>query len=382
MNSSAKCVRTDDAGRVDVSSESKSDEGRESSSREGIAMDLKELQQHIRTLATLDVSEDLVVTCYLDVERGVQSCRTAFTERVALLRRAIVSEHETAFEEALARIVSFIKNDLRPDSKGVAVFARGGCQPFFLPLQFRVPVPTSIAVGATPIIYHLVELKDTYHRYVIMLCTEERIRILEVNLGAVTAEVWKERPELRERVGREWTKQHYQSHRRERTRQFIKETIQILDQRMSAGGFTHLILAGSPRISSQVSAALPKHLASVLVDSIPAPGREKVSLVVEATLSSFIEQEQDESASIAARLRDEIYTNGLAVIGSEACRKALEQGQVDVLVLATEHSPEDKEALVKLAEQQDCGVELVNRSDVLMQLGGVGCLLRYQVPES
>lgn len=152
-------------------------------------MDLNELQQHIRTLATLDVSEDLVVTCYLDVERGVQSCRTAFTERVAVLRRAVAREHETAFEEALARIVSFIKNDLRPDSKGMAVFARGGCQPFFLPLQFRVPLPTSIAVGATPIIYHLVELKDTYHRYVIMLCTEERIRILEVNLGAVTAEL-------------------------------------------------------------------------------------------------------------------------------------------------------------------------------------------------
>ena len=152
-------------------------------------MDLNELHKHIRTLATLEVSEDLVLTCYLNVEAGVQKCRTAFAERVALLRRAVTRERETAFEEGLARIVSFIKDDLRPDAKGMAAFARGGSQPFFLPLQFRVPLPTSIAVGATPNIYHLVELKDTYHRYVIMLCTEERVRILEVNLGAVTAEV-------------------------------------------------------------------------------------------------------------------------------------------------------------------------------------------------
>ena len=382
MSSSAKWVQTDGVTHVGVSSESKSDERCESKSREGMTMDLGEVQQHIRTLATLDVSEDLMVTCYLNVEAGVQSCRTAFAERVALLRKAVGPKHETAFEEGLARIVSFIKDDLRPDSKGMAAFARGGCQPFFLPLQFRVPLPTSIAVGATPNIYHLVELKDTYHRYVIMLCTEESVRILEVNLGAVTAEVWKERPELRERVGREWTKQHYQSHRRERTKQFIKETLQILDHRMSAGGFIHLILAGTPRITTQIRAALPKHLAPMLVDTVPAPGREKVSLIVEATLSSFIEQEQQESMSMAARLQEEFYTNGLAVVGSEACLEALTRGQVDVLVLATEHSPKDKEALVKLAEQQDCGVELVNQSDVLMRLGGVGCLLRYRVPEA
>jgi len=296
--------------------------------------------------------------------------RSSVTSRIASVRICCCSSFR------------FIKDDLRPDSKGVAAFARGGSQSFFLPLQFRAPLPTSIAVGATPNIYHLVELKDTYHRYVIMLCTEERVRILEVNLGAVTAEVWKERPELRERVGREWTKQHYQSHRRERTKQFIKETIGILDERMSAGGFTHLILAGIPRITSQVSEALPKHMTSMLVDSVPAPGREEVSHVVDATLSSFVEREQQESMSMAARLRDELYTNGLAMVGSDACIKALKRGQVDVLVLATEHNTEDKEELVRLAERQNCEVELVNESDMLMQLGGVGCLLRYQMPES
>jgi stalled ribosome rescue protein Dom34 len=40
-----------------------------------------------------------------------------------------------------------------------------------------------------------------------------------------------------------------------------------------------------------------------------------------------------------------------------------------------------KEELVRWAEQARCKIEVVNHSDVLMQLGGVGCLLRYLEPE-
>lgn len=64
--------------------------------------------------------------------------------------------------------------------------------------------------------------------------TEPSIRILQVNLGSVTAEMWKRRPELRERSGREWTKAHYQIHRKDRTQKFIKKAIWALDRLMSA----------------------------------------------------------------------------------------------------------------------------------------------------
>ena len=37
--------------------------------------------------------------------------------------------------------------------------------------------------------------------------------------------------------------------------------------------------------------------------------------------------------------------------------------------------------LIKLAERQSVEVEIVQHSEVLMNLGGVGCLLRYATPE-
>jgi peptide subunit release factor 1 (eRF1) len=40
-----------------------------------------------------------------------------------------------------------------------------------------------------------------------------------------------------------------------------------------------------------------------------------------------------------------------------------------------------KETMVKLAEQQGCRVEVVNQGKVLTRSGGVGCLLRYRLPD-
>ena len=303
---------------------------------------------------------------------------------------------------------------LLPNAKGLAVFSRAGEQPFFLPLQFQVPLPNWIALDSTPNIYHLVELKDTYDRYVVMIVTEESMRILQVNLGAITAQIWEQRPELRERVGREWTKTHYQRHRQERTRRFLKDAVNVLDQLMSAGGYTHLILAGQSPMTSQVQKVLPSHLQKQLIDIVPASGGTRLSDVVQATLSSFVEAEEQESRTTVADLVHQLRTGGLAVVGTGPSYRALRQGRVDMLVLSKEYEPGPgwscdncghidveserldacpecgacafrqfniKEQMARTAAACDCPVEVVEQSDELIHLGGVGCLLSYRLPD-
>ncbi|MEK7408050.1 MAG: host attachment protein [Acidobacteriota bacterium] len=371
-------------------------------------MELKALQKHILTLATLQESNAPVVSCYLNLT--ADEYLNVLDERVRVLRRSLSGEPLHYFEDALRLIDTFLATGVQAGTKGVAVFARGGQQPFFLPLQFRVSLPNWIAAASTPNIYHLIELKDTYHRYVVMLATAKSVRILAINLGSVTQDLWTQRPELRQRVGREWTKEHYQSHRRERTNQFINEQIAILDRLMSAGGYGHLVLAGNPRVTSEIRKALPKHLAAKVVDVVPASEYDPTSDVVAATLASFIEKEERESVAVVDKLQKEINTHGLAVADTRASFEALRQGQVDVLVLAKAYEPDAawicgacgateveqpapdacpqcrarkmrqfnvKEEMVRVAEQMGSEVEVVNHSDTLMRLGGVGCLLRF-----
>ena len=345
-------------------------------------MELKNLQKHIRILATLEETNSPVVSYYLNRESDELANRLLLTEQGRVVRQVLWGRAKHDFEEAMNQIETYVDNELLPDAKGVAIFARVGEGPFFLPLQFRVPLPNWITATANPNIYHLIELKDTYHRYVVMISNEESARILEINLGSVTEELWRERPELRQRVGREWTKEHYQNHRRERTNRFIKEKIKILQQLMAAGGHTHLILAGNPQMTSRVRKALPKHLEEKLIDTVVSGHNDDISDIVAITLSQFIEQEEQESQALVDTLVQEIQSGGLAIAGPEASLQALERGQADVLLLAQEMPNLTlREELVRLATQTDCQVEVVNYSPILMEFGGAGCLLRYPLPE-
>jgi len=52
-------------------------------------MDLKELQKHIRTLATLPEAGAPVISCYLDLETSESGYRPALDQRVRLLRKSL-----------------------------------------------------------------------------------------------------------------------------------------------------------------------------------------------------------------------------------------------------------------------------------------------------
>ncbi len=378
-------------------------------------MNTQTLQRHILTLATLVESGAPVISCYLNLERGLAPAKRVLDERVRLLRKTLPAPRRDMFEQALLRIDSRLSAGFRSEILGAAVFSRGGCQEFFLDLEFRVPVPTWIAVNSTANIFHLVELKDTYHRFVVVLVSEHDTRILEVQLGSITEALWTKRPDLRKRVGRGWTHEHYQNHRRERNHQYVNEIAAVADGVMSKGGYGHLILAGPPKMTALLREALPKRLASKLIDVVPASANDRTSDVVSATLASFIEEEQQESLAAVERLQKEICSHGLAVAGSRASLQALKGRQVDLLVMATDYRSEPawkctgcdagdvrqprpavcpscgcpntreldvKEELVRLAELTGCGVEIVHESEVLMHLGGVGCLLRFLSPNA
>jgi len=377
-------------------------------------MERQNLHKHVRTLITLPVADAPVISCYQALAAGRLADRNAFDGRMRSLRRSLHVTEQHAFDAALARIEDILATELLPNAKGLAVFSRAGDQPFFLPLQFQVPLPNWIALDSTPNIYHLVELKDTYDRYVVMIVTEESMRILQVNLGAITEQIWEQRPELRERVGREWTKTHYQRHRQERMRRFLKGAVNVLDQLMSAGGYTHLILAGQSPMTSQVQKVLPSHLQKRLIDIVPASGGTRLSDVVQATLSAFVAAEEQESRTAVADLAHQLRTGGLAVVGTGPSYRALCQGRVDMLVLSKEYEPGPgwscdncghinveaerldacakcgahafrqfniKEQMARTAAACDCPVEVVEQSDELIHVGGVGCLLSYRLPD-
>lgn len=375
-------------------------------------MQLKDLEQLIATLAKLPETDAPVVSCYLNLGGAAPDWHRLSCHARHALRSALPAAARLDFDQAMLRIEAFLRSAPLAGAAGLALFARAGDRPLFLPLWFKVPLPDSITAGSAPNIYCLAELRDNYHRYVILHSTEEGARILGVNLGSVTEEVRKSRPRLRDRTGHEWSKQNLNDHARERNHQFVLKQVRGLEQTMAGGVYRHLILTGSERMTAAVRKALPRHLAERLIAVLTNVGAGSNAALVSATLPLFLEYEESESRRIVEQLEERIGTSGAAVTGAIESMHALSHGQGDVLVLASGYDPgpgwgcracgavelgaapvccprcrnnrvrrfETRGELVRLAERTGCRVEVVNESDTLMRVGGVGCLLRFAVP--
>ena len=228
-------------------------------------------------------------------------------------------------------------------------------------------------------------------------------------------QLWGENKGIREKMGQGWTKVQYQRHGRNLGTRFIKELVNVLDQRMSAGGHTHLILAGDPKISIEVENQLPKHLKLKLTDILSTSADKPTRDIVEQTIASFVETECKESHNTVEELRRQIASGGLAVAGTAPSFQTLERGQVDTLLMAKEYAPapgwrcaecgfanveldrpaacptcgatklqdfDVREAMLRLTEKYGGSVEVVNESEALARLGGAGCVLRYRWSEA
>ena len=377
-------------------------------------MRIEKFDQHMRTLATLEPNQAPVISCYLNVSNPALSYLKLVSERADWLRTLLPAGGRALFDEAFIKIEAFLREGIEIPTRGLALFARGGQHPFFLPLQFEVPLADWIAADSAPNLYPLLELRDNYDRYVILLVTGSSARIMEVSLGSITGEIWHASAEHRHPSGTEWTREHFQAHWREETDHFIHDQIRTLTRVMAAGRYTHLLLAGDERAMAAVRKALPKSLEAKLVDAVPTSSVQPIAEVVSTTLRRFLEYEELGSRAVAERLVNQVYARGLAVAGTHASMQALKDGQADVLVIAKDYDPgrgwecrrcgkigtqsglpelcsqcrsralrefEIRGELVRLAVQLGCGVEVVERSKTLTSLGGVGCLLRYLAPE-
>lgn len=375
------------------------------------AVDLIELRKQLRSLATLGASDSPLVSCYVSVEHGIAR-RDALERRFRAIRPTLPAGQRTELDGVMSRVYAQLEQrSMR--TRGMAVFARGGETPYFQALEFRVQLPELLIVDGAPVIYPLVELKDTFHRFVVLISTEGSARILEVSLGAVTREIWKTAPAVPDEVRRKWSRDHYQNHRKDRTDRFLQEKLDLLDRLMSQSGHTHLILAGNPRLTARIRDRLPDRLRAKLIDIVPAPATSDHADVVEAALASFIEREQQESCDAATTLCQEVRRGAMAEIGTWPSIEALRRGQADLLVMTGSYNPgrawicsvcetvtngperlsdtcphcagpltgvDLREHLVQLAERTGCGFERVAHHDQLSELGGVGCLLRYARP--
>lgn len=378
-------------------------------------MKSEQLKRHIKGLACIDESEAPLISCYIDLTLPTPEWREQYRSRVQELCRGISdTEEKDLLIRAFEMIDRALARDTSRHTKGTALFARSGDSPFFLSLFFDVKVPLWISVDRVPNIYYLVELQERHDRYIVLVSQRDHARIFEINLGAVSLDLFMQRPKLRKRVGREWTLTHYQNHKHEREMQFIREKIAVLDRLVSAAGCSHVILAGDPQRISEIRRLLPTRLSTKVIDTVPLSGKAGIDDVIAGTLDSFIAAEERESMDMVNRFIQAFHKGGLAVAGAAGTLQALLRDQADVIVVSAAYQPESAHwcelcgwaavgepiprvcadcgsqslkkrdarlEIIRLAQKQGCRIETVASTTRLDLLGGIGCLLRYRTAD-
>lgn len=370
------------------------------------------LKANIRILSDVEITDFPFVSCYLDLTAQNQTWRETLAAKSSLFRRSLKGSALIDFEECLVKISRWLEDNLLPTSKGVAIFARGrNGGSFFLPMQFSAPLPSLVSIYPTPSLYDLIALKDNYHSYVLLIAKNNWASISEVNLGEATVEAWIDNPDLFRQVGTEWSKLHYQINKSKRGEEYHDEKIRMIRNLMRENDLAHLIIAGDPEVIHSFRMAMPLDLKKKCVDVMPVLNSDKPEDIINATLASFIDYEEQESQEIADKLITQLKGQNLAVAGTIETFDALLWGEVDTLVITSQYDPEPgwrcldckqvgfdtpitnqcpkcgaqsiqpidmKETILRLASQQDIPIEVVDHSDILLAAGGIGCLLRYK----
>jgi len=335
------------------------------------------LKKHIIALASLPETQSPIISAYFDLNVSLAENEASLSTWAALVRSSFRGKQAQDFDDALEEVTSALRV-AAASGQSVAVFCRWGDYPMVLPLTMNVPIEPQFHVRTVPVIFPLVEAKDRFHRFVLVASSPESARVYEINLGEASETLLAKRPELRERLGSEWTREHYQNHRRERDGQFVKEKVLVIERLMAKRGHNALVLAGEPHYLSRLREQLPKHLQAKIVGEISGGiCEDTLSTVVEQSIGVFLEQEHRESHDAVHRLEAAVRSGGLAVVGMTDTLKAMANHQVDQLVLSADLPTGERERLVRLATQQDIPVETVRDSETLERNGGVGCLLRY-----
>ncbi len=285
-----------------------------------------------------------------------------------------------------ARIEEYLDTQVAPSTAGIAIFASASHH-LFETLTSDVPFETYVSARALPDLFQLARLLDDQETAVVALAHTNAVRLFVTHRGGLReVRGLSDDPKLYHMVhsANAMNQAHYQRHAATVQAAFAREAAEQIERLVDREAATEVIVAGETRGVSLLRRALAPRIAG-MVRELPhslQPDAPRDAIWEEiAPLLADAEAERDRS--VVQRLVDALRANALGVAGLARTRRALLNGQVDVLVLAGEapFAPEARSELIEWATKTDAAVEVVDHSETLQQLGGVGALLRYRLEE-
>jgi len=373
------------------------------------------LDEQLDRLTNFEPSPFPVISLYLNTQRDGSGRPTfdAFVRKELPARAETYtprSEERESYETDIERIDSFLKTELDPSTKGLAIFACSG-EDLFETVQLATPIDENqLFVHNQPHLYTLAKLHDQYPTYAAVIADTDEAHIFVFGMRTKLDQQSVEGVKFRRTQAGGWSQARYQRHIDEFRDQHVKEMIDELDRIVTEEKVLHILFAGDEVLLPLLRDNLPQHLAEKVFDIVKMDVRTPEHEVLQLTLDAMQKRDAESDAEKAQRLLNEYRSGGLGVLGVRQTLAALRNGQVDELLVSArvegieaDHEkavrdmlekelgvlsePADQEgdlqmilsdALVTRARQTGAKVTFIEDPELLKKFGGVGALLRYR----
>ena len=378
--------------------------------RDGLPRELTPLTDiELRLLADTSDPRDVHLSVYLPTaDRGDEQLNMTFVaSRVKAIRNALEGDIERDFEATLGQVEEMLYHNPIPGERGRVIFVSAPSS-FFVAYRIGVEPRRKLVLDNSPFILPLMEMRDDYEDYGIILMDSDEARVYSVRSKAIE-QVGSSSIDLMNRHKKGGMSQkRFNRLRRGAIDAFISQIVEDLEGLEGLEGMRGLVVAGPGSVKKKLVDALPKHLQGKVIGmvdvSIDIPPGQLLARGEE--IASAHEREGERQA--IEELRRAIFKEELAAIGVNEVRDALLLGRVETLLVSKDLSipgwicedckvihegipaegtcpdcggpvsgAEIVNELMELAERTDARVENVSGSDFLVSLGGLGATLRY-----
>jgi rubrerythrin len=373
------------------------------------------LQEILQSLVKTGPGKKTFLSVYLDLSPDGSGKKRHFVflkSRLSELAKTppVHSREQTLLARDLRRVQKYLEEDLDPAWKGIALFACPSTD-LFLAVPMSLPPANSLALSPYPHLFSLARQADLYQPYGILAADSRQARLFLVHEGRPEKQIslfWEERHTTRfGRLG--LSSQKFQRHKKEHIKQRVKETLETLGKWIGRREIKYLFLASEEEIEGEIHKQLPAPLRKKRVPLASLDPRDPDHKILSGALEALRRLSRERSEALARQIMEEAQPLGQATVGPEPTLSALQNHQVERLVLdgrfraagwrclvcgfpgmggmprscpfcqGETRPAELREEIVWKAESQGVELFFTDGFAPLMKAGGTGALLKFRI---
>ena len=349
---------------------------------------LDQLSAQLDRLASFEPGPFPVLSLYLNMQPDQHGrdhfepfIRKELAERVRTYPAS--GPERESLEKDAEKIRQYVA-DVDSSANGLAIFACAGAE-LFDAVVLAAPIQEHrLYISDQPHLYPLARLIDEYPRYAALLADTRSARIFVFAANAVERSQQIEGVKTKRHKMGGWSQARYQRHTENYHVHHAKEVVDALARIVRDESIGSIVISGDEVIVPLLKEQLPKDLAERVIDVVKLEVHASEREVLEKTIAALREKDVESDRGRVDELLGAYRANGLAVVGVENTRKALEMGEVDELIITA--SPEAlkmeervADELVTKARQTAAKIRFIEDAALLSATGGVGAFLRFKV---